>query len=79
MSWTITSSWSPVDADAAAYITAVETADNQTLENGVKVAIDNFVLGFGAPSRQAASLPVPGRWTARWCRWRGLRRPTLTS
>jgi hypothetical protein len=48
MSWTITSSWSPVDADAAAYITAVETADNQTLENGVKVAIDNFVLGCKA-------------------------------
>ena len=45
MSWTITPNWSPADADAAAYITAVETADGQALENGVKVAIDNFVLG----------------------------------
>jgi hypothetical protein len=45
MSWKITPGWSPADADAAAYITAVETADNQALENGVKVAIDNFVLG----------------------------------
>jgi hypothetical protein len=48
MSWLITPGWSPADADAAAYITAVETADNQALENGVKVAIDNFVLGCKA-------------------------------
>jgi hypothetical protein len=48
MSWKITPGWSPADADAAAYITAVETADNQALENGVKVAIDNFVLGCKA-------------------------------
>jgi len=48
MSWVITPGWSPADADAAAYITAVETADNQALENGVKVAIDNFVLGCKA-------------------------------
>jgi hypothetical protein len=48
MSWLITPDWSPADADAAAYITAVETADNQALENGVKVAIDNFVLGCKA-------------------------------
>jgi hypothetical protein len=48
MSWKITTGWSPADADAAAYITAVETADNQALENGVKVAIDNFVLGCKA-------------------------------
>jgi hypothetical protein len=40
--------WQPMDADAAAYITAVETADAQALENGVKVAIDNFVLGCKA-------------------------------
>jgi hypothetical protein len=48
MSWKITPGWSPADADAAAYITAVEAADNQALENGVKVAIDNFVLGCKA-------------------------------
>jgi hypothetical protein len=48
MSWVITPGWAPADADAAAYITAVETADNQALENGVKVAIDNFVLGCKA-------------------------------
>jgi hypothetical protein len=48
MSWKITPGWSPADADAAAYITAVETADNQALENGVKVAIDNFVIGCKA-------------------------------
>jgi hypothetical protein len=48
MSWKITAGWSPADADAAAYITAVETADAQALENGVKVAIDNFVLGCKA-------------------------------
>jgi len=37
--------WQPMDADAAAYITAVETADGQALEEKVKIAIDNFVLG----------------------------------
>lgn len=33
------------DADAQAYITAVETADGQTLEAGVKTAINDFVVG----------------------------------
>jgi hypothetical protein len=37
--------WQPMDADAAAYITAVETADGQALEEKTKIAIDNFVLG----------------------------------
>jgi hypothetical protein len=37
-----------MDADAAAYITAVETADGQALEEKVKIAIDNFVLGCKA-------------------------------
>jgi hypothetical protein len=37
--------WQPMDADAAAYITAVETADTQALEERTKIAIDNFVLG----------------------------------
>lgn len=33
------------DPDAAAYITAVETADGQSLETAVKVAIHSFVKG----------------------------------
>jgi len=37
-----------MDPDAAAYITAVETADGQALEEKVKIAIDNFVLGCKA-------------------------------
>jgi hypothetical protein len=37
--------WQPMDADAAAYITAVETADTEPLEEKTKIAIDNFVLG----------------------------------
>jgi hypothetical protein len=40
--------WQPMDADAAAYITAVETADGQSLEEKTKIAIDNFVLGCKA-------------------------------
>jgi hypothetical protein len=48
MSWKITAGWSPADPDAAAYITAVETADTQALEQTVKIAIDNFVLGCKA-------------------------------
>ena len=40
--------WQPMDPDAAAYITAVETADGQALEERVKIAIDNFVLGCKA-------------------------------
>jgi hypothetical protein len=46
--------WQPMDADAAAYITAVETADGQALEELTKLAIDNFVLGCKAD----------GIWTA---------------
>jgi hypothetical protein len=37
-----------MDPDAAAYITAVETADVQALEERTKIAIDNFVLGCKA-------------------------------
>ena len=48
MSWKITPGWLPSDADAAAYITAVETADGQALEQKTKIAIDNFVLGCKA-------------------------------
>jgi hypothetical protein len=36
------------DADAQAYITAVETADGAALEGGVKTAINNFVVGCKA-------------------------------
>jgi hypothetical protein len=36
------------DTDAAAYITAVETADTQELEPGVKNAINDFVIGCKA-------------------------------
>ena len=44
----VTNSYSfiPVlDADAKTYINAVESADGQSLENEVKVAINNFVVG----------------------------------
>lgn len=44
----VTNSYSfiPVlDADAKTYINAVESADGQSLENPVKVAINNFVIG----------------------------------
>ena len=52
--------WSPgytttfADADVQAYLTAVETADNQALEYPVAVAIDEFVRGCKAD----------GIWTA---------------
>jgi hypothetical protein len=36
------------DADAQAYITAVETADGQALETGVRDAINAFVVGCKA-------------------------------
>jgi len=42
------------DADAQTYITAVETADGQTLESAVKTAINDFVVGCKAD----------GIWTA---------------
>jgi hypothetical protein len=37
-----------LDPDAAAYIAAVEAADSNTLEDGVKTAIDAFVVGCKA-------------------------------
>jgi hypothetical protein len=40
--------YTPTDSDAAAYITAVETEDGQALEDGVRQAIDNFVIGCKA-------------------------------
>jgi hypothetical protein len=40
--------YTPTDANAAAYIAAVEAADGQTLEAGVRQAIDAFVIGCKA-------------------------------
>jgi hypothetical protein len=37
--------FSLLDVDAQAYITAVQTADSQSLEDTVKTAINNFVVG----------------------------------
>ena len=51
---TLRKGWQPMDPDAAAYITAVETADTEPLEEKTKIAIDNFVLGCKAD----------GIWTA---------------
>jgi len=45
---TLRKGWQPMDPDAAAYITAVETADTEPLEERTKIAIDNFVLGCKA-------------------------------
>jgi hypothetical protein len=45
---------SPFDPDALAYITAVETADGQALEDGVKTAINDFVVGCKADGIWAA-------------------------
>jgi hypothetical protein len=45
---TLRKGWQPMDADAAAYIAAVETADTEPLEEKTKIAIDNFVLGCKA-------------------------------
>jgi hypothetical protein len=41
----VAAGYTPTDTDAAAYITAVETADGQALEPGVRRAIDEFVIG----------------------------------
>jgi hypothetical protein len=49
------------DPDAQAYITAVETADGQALETGVRDAINALVVGFKAQSiwTPAAQLLMP--------------------
>jgi hypothetical protein len=44
----------PADDDSRAYIAAVEAADGQSLESGVKMAIDAFVLGCKADGIWAA-------------------------
>jgi hypothetical protein len=45
---------SPFDPDALAYITAVEAADTQALEPGVRAAINEFVVGCKADGIWAA-------------------------
>jgi len=44
MSWLITGT-QKIDPDVAAYIALVETSDGQSLEAGVKSAINNFIVG----------------------------------
>lgn len=44
----LASGYTPTDADARAYITAVQTADGQRLEPAVARAIDAFVIGCKA-------------------------------
>jgi hypothetical protein len=61
-----------MDPDAAAYIAAVETADDQALEEKVKIAIDNFFIGckedgifssLKAACILAAARTIPGALT----------------
>jgi hypothetical protein len=46
------------DPDAIAYITAVEAADGQVLEDAIRVAIDDFVIALKAAPGLWESLPV---------------------
>jgi len=49
MSWTITGSFAqPDEPEALAYIAAVEAADGQALEDGVKFAYNSFIKGCKA-------------------------------
>jgi hypothetical protein len=49
MSWIITGSFAqPDEPEALAYISAVEAADGQTLEDGVKFAYNSFIKGCKA-------------------------------
>lgn len=59
-----------VDPDAAAYLAAVETADGQALEAGVKTAINDFVVGCKADgiwSAIKASCILAGARTLNGC------------
>ena len=62
------------DSDASTYIDAVETTDGQVLETGVRIAINEFVLGckqdgiWTAISKSLAFLLVLGRLLVRWFR-----------
>ena len=60
------------DSDVRAYIAAVEAADTQPLEQGVKDAYRDFIVGcksdgIWAPSKPPASSPGRERWQGRWC------------
>ena len=46
--------WLVLDIDASAYIAAVEAADGQALEAGVRTAINNYVLALKATTGWAA-------------------------
>lgn len=52
--WVATKNWAVSDFDANVYISAVEVADGQALENGVRLAIDNFVTGCKSDGTWAA-------------------------
>lgn len=59
-----------LDPDAAAYLAAVETADGQALEEGVKTAINDFVVGCKADgiwSALKASCILAGARTLNGC------------
>jgi hypothetical protein len=47
MSWVITPTYDGLvsDADATAYLAAVEAADGQLLEPAVRIAVNNFIVG----------------------------------
>jgi hypothetical protein len=53
MSWLITGT-QKTDPDALAYLSAVETADGQALESGVRDAVINFVAGCKADGTWSA-------------------------
>jgi len=44
MSWVITGT-QKIDPDAAVYLSRVEAADGQTLETGVRTAVESFIVG----------------------------------
>lgn len=46
--------WLVLDPDASAYISAVEAADGQALESGVRTAINNYVLALKTTTGWAA-------------------------
>jgi hypothetical protein len=47
---TALSTYTPSDSDALSIVTAIETADGQTLESTVKLAINTFVVGCKSDS-----------------------------
>ena len=57
--------WQPMDTDAAAYITAVETADGQALEEKTKIAIDNFGTAYTPCANPPCEIEI--HYTYRGC------------